>query len=72
MTPIADAFDKLFGTIARRRRVLLEGDRARLEISPGSSEIATAFKEENGGVAEERAASSGALGRATVALVGNR
>ena len=42
----ADAFDKLFGTIARRRRTLLEGDRARLEISPGSSEIAAAFKEE--------------------------
>jgi transaldolase/glucose-6-phosphate isomerase len=42
----ADAFDKLFGTIARRRRTLLEGDRAGLEIRPGSPEIAAAFKEE--------------------------
>ena len=42
----ADAFDKLFGTIARRRRTLLEGDRADLEIRPGSAEIAAAFKEE--------------------------
>ncbi len=43
----ADAFDKLFGTIARRRRrTLLEGDRARLEIRPGSPEIAAAFNEE--------------------------
>jgi len=42
----ADAFDKLFGTIARRRRTLLEGDRAHLEIRPGSPEMAAAFKEE--------------------------
>ncbi len=42
----ADAFDKLFGTIARRRRTLLEGDRAKLEIRPGSSEMAAASKEE--------------------------
>jgi transaldolase/glucose-6-phosphate isomerase len=42
----ADAFDKLFGTIARRRRTLLEGGRAHLEIRPGSPEIAAAFKEE--------------------------
>ena len=42
----ADAFDKLFGAIARRRRTLLEGDRAHLEIRPGSPEMAAAFKEE--------------------------
>ena len=42
----ADAFDKLFGTIARRRRTLLEGDRARLEIEPGSPEMKTAFEAE--------------------------
>jgi transaldolase/glucose-6-phosphate isomerase len=42
----ADAFDKLFGAIARRRRTLLEGDRARLEIGPGSPEMKTAFEEE--------------------------
>ncbi|MGA8899233.1 bifunctional transaldolase/phosoglucose isomerase, partial [Bradyrhizobium sp.] len=35
----ADAFDKLFGTIAKRRRMLLEGERAYLEIAPGSSEM---------------------------------
>jgi transaldolase/glucose-6-phosphate isomerase len=29
----ADAFDKLFGIIARRRGMLLEGDRARIEIA---------------------------------------
>ena len=42
----ADAFDKLFGTIARRRRTLLEGDRVRLEIGPGSPEMKTAFAAE--------------------------
>ena len=42
----ADAFDKLFGVIARRRRALLEGDRARLEIGPGTPEMKTAFEEE--------------------------
>ncbi|MGB6371941.1 MAG: bifunctional transaldolase/phosoglucose isomerase [Methylocella sp.] len=42
----ADAFDKLFGAIARRRRTLLDGDRARLEIGPGSPEMKTAFEEE--------------------------
>ena len=42
----ADAFDKLFGAIARRRRTLLEGDRARLEIAPGSPELKTAFDAE--------------------------
>jgi transaldolase/glucose-6-phosphate isomerase len=42
----ADAFDKLFGAIARRRRALLDGDRARLEIGPGSPEMKTAFETE--------------------------
>ena len=42
----ADAFDKLFGTIARRRRTLLEGDRAGLEIRPGSPELKIAFDAE--------------------------
>jgi transaldolase / glucose-6-phosphate isomerase len=42
----ADAFDKLFGAIARRRRTLLEGEYARLEIGPGSPEMKTAFQEE--------------------------
>ena len=42
----ADAFDKLFGAIARQRRTLLEGDRARLEIGPGSPEMKTAFDAE--------------------------
>jgi transaldolase/glucose-6-phosphate isomerase len=42
----ADAFDKLFGAIARRRRRLIEGDRARLEIGPGSPEMKAAFEEE--------------------------
>ncbi len=42
----ADAFDKLFGSIAKRRRTLIEGDRARLEIGPGSPEMKTAFEGE--------------------------
>jgi transaldolase/glucose-6-phosphate isomerase len=42
----ADAFDKLFGAIARRRRALLEGDRPGLEIRPGSSEMKAALEEE--------------------------
>jgi len=42
----ADAFDKLFGSIARRRRTLLEGDHARLEIGPGSPGMKTAFDAE--------------------------
>ena len=46
MQQFADAFDKLFGTIARRRRTLLDGDRARLEIGPGSPEMKTAFEAE--------------------------
>jgi transaldolase/glucose-6-phosphate isomerase len=42
----ADAFDKLLGAIAARRRTLVEGDRARLEIRPGSAEMKTAFEAE--------------------------
>jgi len=42
----ADAFDKLFGAIARRRRVLREGDRARFTIGLGSPSLKTAFEEE--------------------------
>jgi transaldolase/glucose-6-phosphate isomerase len=42
----ADSFDKLFGAISRQRRALLNGDRARLEISPGSPEMKEAFDAE--------------------------
>jgi transaldolase / glucose-6-phosphate isomerase len=42
----ADAFDKLFGAIARRRRVLREGDRARFKIGLGSPALKTAFEAE--------------------------
>ena len=42
----ADAFDKLFGAIARRRRALLDGDRVSLEIRPASPEMKTAFEGE--------------------------
>ncbi len=42
----ADAFDKLLGAVALRRRTLVDGDRARLEIAPGSSEVKAAFEEE--------------------------
>ncbi|MDA9522059.1 transaldolase [Bradyrhizobium sp. CCBAU 11434] len=42
----ADAFDKLFGTIAKRRRTLLEGERAGLEIAPGSPEMDAAVHAE--------------------------
>jgi transaldolase / glucose-6-phosphate isomerase len=40
----ADAFDELFGTIARRRRTLVEGERARLKVRPGSSEVSSEMK----------------------------
>ena len=46
MQQFADAFDKLFGTIAKRRRTLREGERACLEIAPGSPEMKTAFEAE--------------------------
>jgi transaldolase / glucose-6-phosphate isomerase len=42
----ADAFDKLFGAIARRRRTLLDGGRIGLEIGPGSPDMKAAFQEE--------------------------
>jgi len=42
----ADAFDKLFATIAKRRRALREGERSCLEITPGSPETKTAFETE--------------------------
>lgn len=42
----ADAFDKLFGAIALQRRTLLEGDRPRLDIRPGSQAMADALAEE--------------------------
>jgi transaldolase/glucose-6-phosphate isomerase len=42
----ADSFDKLFGAIARQRRALLEGDRASMEIGPGSPEMKAAFDAE--------------------------
>ena len=42
----ADAFDKLFATIARRRRSLLEGDSARFAIRLGSADMQMAFDSE--------------------------
>lgn len=42
----ADAFDKLFATIAKRRRTLIEGERPCLEIAPGSPEMTSAVDAE--------------------------
>ena len=42
----ADAFDKLFGAIARRRRTLRDGDRVRFAIGLGSPELKAAFDKE--------------------------
>jgi len=42
----ADAFDKLLGAVARRRRILMDGDRPTLEIVPGSPEIKAALDAE--------------------------
>jgi transaldolase/glucose-6-phosphate isomerase len=42
----ADSFDKLFGAIARRRRLLRDGDRAGFAIGLGSPELKAAFEEE--------------------------
>ena len=42
----ADAFDKLFGAIARRRRVLREGDLDRFTIGWGSPALKIAFEDE--------------------------
>lgn len=42
----ADAFDKLLAAVARRRRILLDGDRPAFEIVPGSPEMKDAFDAE--------------------------
>jgi transaldolase/glucose-6-phosphate isomerase len=42
----ADAFDKLFGAIARQRRTLAEGKHGGMEISPGGGEMKGALAEE--------------------------
>jgi transaldolase/glucose-6-phosphate isomerase len=42
----ADAFDRLFGAIAARRRALFEGDHVRFTIGSGSRELKAAFDEE--------------------------
>jgi transaldolase/glucose-6-phosphate isomerase len=41
----SDSFDKLFGSIARRR-ASMEGDRATLKVHPGSPAMKTAFDDE--------------------------
>jgi transaldolase / glucose-6-phosphate isomerase len=43
----ADAFDKLFAAIARRRRALSDGDGARFAIDFGSPELKSAFETES-------------------------
>ena len=42
----ADAFDKLFATIAQRRRALMDGDNARFAIRLGSADMQMAFDSE--------------------------
>jgi transaldolase/glucose-6-phosphate isomerase len=42
----AGAFDKLLGAVARRRRTLVDGDRASLEVRPGAPDLKKAFEEE--------------------------
>jgi transaldolase/glucose-6-phosphate isomerase len=42
----ADSFDKLFATIARNRRTLIEGKHVSQEIAPGSSEMKAACENE--------------------------
>jgi transaldolase/glucose-6-phosphate isomerase len=42
----ADSFDKLLGAVARRRRTILDGERARMEVGLGSPEIQAAFDAE--------------------------
>jgi len=42
----ADAFDKLLGAIAQRRRTLRDGERARMTIAPGSLEMKAALAAE--------------------------
>jgi len=42
----ADAFDKLFGAIARNRHALTDGKRADLEIAPGFPEMKSTYENE--------------------------
>ena len=42
----ADAFDKLLGAVARRRRVLLDGSAVRLDIRPGSQKMSSTYADE--------------------------
>ena len=42
----ADAFDKLFGTIAKRRRALMDGDSGRFAIRLGTADMQMAFDNE--------------------------
>ena len=63
----ADAFDKLFGAIARQRRALLEGDRAGLEIQAGLVRDEGGLRRRDGSLARGRAHSA-ALGRRYVAV----
>jgi transaldolase/glucose-6-phosphate isomerase len=42
----ADAFDKLLGAVAQRRRILLDGESPRLEIKAGSPEMQSAVQAE--------------------------
>ena len=58
----ADSFDKLLGAIARQRRMLLDGERARLEIAPGSSGDEGRLRRRDGSLAQGRTHSA-ALGR---------
>lgn len=42
----ADSFDKLFAAIARRRRALLDGEKAGQHFAPGASEMKAAYETE--------------------------
>ena len=46
MQQFDDAFDKLLGAVARRRRTLLNGDQAGMEVRPGSPEMKAGFESE--------------------------
>ena len=48
MQQFADAFDKLFGTIAKRRCTLLKDERPYLEIAPGSLGLGKTFGRQAG------------------------
>ena len=63
----ADAFDKLFGTIAQRRRTLLEGDRAVPGDRAGLPGDEDRLRGGDGGLAQGRAHPA-ALGRGQVAV----